>query len=406
MEKIRVLVADDVAETRENIRRLLYFEKDIEVVGEAEDGEEAVRMAEKLSPDVVLMDINMPVLDGIAATEMISLRVPTAAIVIMSVQGEQEYLKKAMMAGAREYLVKPFSSDELADTIRKVYQLEQKRRAVLAPTQAGTNERRDPKIITVFSTKGGVGKTTIAVNLAVALYQQTRKKVVLVDLDLQFGDVAIMLNVVPKRTISELVQEIAQLDSELLEAYLVSHSSGIKVLTAPLRPEYAELVTASHVEKILNLLKENYDYIVVDTPSYFQETTLTALDLSNLILLLVSLELPTIKNVKLALEILDTLHHKGKVKLVLNRSSSDIGVKCADMERSLNFQVAAHIPSDGRTVVAAVNKGIPFVISHPGSKIAEAIHELASLVIENGGRRLEQAAESKETKGILARLFG
>lgn len=402
---IKILIVDDVTETRENIKRLLCFEKDIMIVGEAADGAEAIKQTEKLSPDVLLMDINMPVMDGIAATQKISLKYPKAAIIIMSVQGEQEYLKKAMVAGAREYMVKPFSTDELVDTIRNVYDFEQKRRVQLAEPSTFREMQRDPQIIAVFSTKGGVGKTTIAINLAVSLAEETRKKVVVVDLDLQFGDVAIMLNVIPKRTITELIQDINQIDSELLEGYLVTHPTGVKVLPCPTRPEYAELITGTHVEKILGILKHNYDYIVVDTPPFFHETTLAALDLCHQILLVVSLDLPTIKNVKLGLEVLDSLHLKGKVRMVLNRSSNDIGINPEDMEESLGLKVEAHIPSDGRTIINSVNKGNPFVVTNPNTKVSASIRELANLLMLGEVQpRVSSKAEGK--KGIFGRLFG
>ena len=402
---IKILIVDDITETRENIKRLLYFEKDMMIVGEAADGQEAVNQTEKLSPDILLMDINMPVMDGITATETISLKYPKAAIIIMSVQGEQEYLKKAMVAGAREYMVKPFSTDELVNTIRKVYDFEQKRRVQLAEPSMVRDMQRDPQLIAVFSTKGGVGKTTIATNLAVGLAKETRKKVVIVDLDLQFGDVAVMLNVIPKRTITELIQDINQMEPELLESYLVTHPTGVKVLPCPTRPEYAELITGSHVEKILSILKQRYDYIVIDTPPLFHETTLTALDLCHQILLIVATDLPTIKNVKLGLEVLDSLHLKGKVKLVLNRSSSDIGIRCEDMEESLGLKVAAHVPSDGRTVITSVNKGTPFIVTDPGTKISESIEELARMVML-GEARPHDEAKVEGKRGLFGRLFG
>lgn len=345
----------------------------------------------------------MPGLDGIKATEAISLKYPKTSIIIISVQGEVEYVRRAMAAGAREYMVKPFTSDELAGTIKNVYDFEMKRK-IQAADPLKLMDNKDPQIITVFSTKGGVGKTTIVTNLAVSLFHESRKKVVIVDLDLQFGDVAVMMNVIPKRTITELIQDIGSLDAETLESYLVPHSSGVRVLPAPTRPEYAELITAAHVEKILNTLKQKYDYIIVDTPPFFHETTLTALDICQQILLIVSLDLPTIKNVKLGLEVLESLHHKGKVKLILNRSSNEIGIKCSDMERSLGMKVAAHIPSDGRVVVGAVNKGVPFVISQPGAKISQSVKELAQMIIKRSDTGLETGDESK--KGLLSRLFG
>lgn len=402
---IKILIADDITETRENIKRLLYFEKDMMVVGEASDGDEAIRQTKKLNPDIVLMDVNMPTLDGITATQEISLKYPKTAIIIMSVQGEQEYLKKAMGAGAREYMVKPFGTDELVDTIRKVCEFEKRRRINLTEPSVVKELQRDPQIITVFSTKGGVGKTSIATNLAVSLAEETRKKVVIMDLDLQFGDVAVMLNIIPKRTITEIIQDINQMDTDLLENYLISHPTGVKVLPSPTRPEYAELITGGHVEKILGVLKQNYDYIVIDTPHIFHDTTLMAMDLCHQILLVVSLDLPTIKNVKLGLEVLDSLHLKGKVKLILNRSANDMGIKHEDMEENLKMKIAAHIPSDGRTVVSSVNKGDPFVMTHPGTKISESIRELARMVMI-GEVKQTRAAKVPEKKGLLGRVFG
>lgn len=402
---IKILIVDDITETRENIKRLLYFEKDMMVVGEASDGDEAIRQTKKLNPDIVLMDVNMPTLDGITATQEISLKYPKTAIIIMSVQGEQEYLKNAMVAGAREYMVKPFGTDELVDTIRKVCEFEKRRRFNLTEPSVVKELQRDPQIITVFSTKGGVGKTSIATNLAVSLAEETRKKVVIMDLDLQFGDVAVMLNIIPKRTITEIIQDINQMDTDLLENYLISHPTGVKVLPSPTRPEYAELITGGHVEKILGVLKQNYDYIVIDTPHIFHDTTLMAMDLCHQILLVVSLDLPTIKNVKLGLEVLDSLHLKGKVKLILNRSANDMGIKHEDMEENLKMKIASHIPSDGRTVVSSVNKGDPFVMTHPGTKISESIRELSRMVMI-GEVKQTRAAKVPEKKGLLGRVFG
>jgi len=177
MEKIKVLIVDDIKETRDNIARLLQFEEDIQVVGEGADGEQAIKKTQQLLPDVILMDINMPIMDGITATEKISLNHPNSAVIITSVQGEAEYLKKAMMAGAREYIVKPFSSDDLVDTIRRTYDLEKKRLGKLEGTKKfSQKDDIKPQVITVFGTKGGVGKTTLSVNMAAQLAKQTRKR--------------------------------------------------------------------------------------------------------------------------------------------------------------------------------------------------------------------------------------
>ena len=178
----------------------------------------------------------------------------------------------------RSYLCKPFSGDDLINTIIKTHDLEVRRREQTGYSRP--SEEIKSKVITVFSTKGGVGKTTLASNLAVSIARHSKKKVALVDLDLQFGDIAIMLNVTVKNTISDLIKEINQLDTDLMDEYLVTHFSGVRVLPAPIKPEYAEYITAGHVEKIIKTLKENYHYIIVDSSASFHETVLASLDMS------------------------------------------------------------------------------------------------------------------------------
>ncbi|MHB1419231.1 MAG: response regulator [Bacillota bacterium] len=392
---IKVLIADDVEETRHNLRRLLELESGIVVIDEAANGLEAVEKAKSSRPDVVLMDVNMPEMDGIAATDAITMRYPQVSVVIISVQGENEYLKRAMVAGARDYLVKPFSSEELADAVRRASQSNQREPA----RQAAQRSHVDSQVITVFSTKGGVGKTTIATNLAVGLKQVTGKSVVLVDLDLQFGDVSAMLNIVPRQTMAQLAMEQDPIDNSLVENYLISHpGSGLKIMPAPLRPEQAELITVRHVDQLIKVLKETYHYIIVDTPPYFNDTNMTALDLSNQILLIMALDLPTIKNTKLSLEVLETLRHREKVRVVLNRASEEFGIRCEDVERTLGIDVGAQIPSSGKIVVTAVNRGVPFILSNSSARISQSIFQLTECVTRYGSNR-------EEKRGMLSRMF-
>ena len=406
---IRILICDDIKETRENIRRLLSLDEEMLVVGEAENGEVAIGKTKELRPDVILMDVNMPIMDGILATEEISVKYPEVCIIMLSVQGEQVYLKKAMLAGARDYIVKPFSNEELINGIKRVHQLERRKKMKqfsedVVPHPAGDDQEEfKPEVLTVFNTKGGVGKSTIATNLSVALHQLTNKKIVLLDFDLQFGDVGAMLNIIPRQTITELVQDIDDINPQTIERYLHSHKSGVKVLPAPLRPEFAELIKAEHIEKIVKILKENYDYIVIDTAPLFNDINLSILDVSDQILLVLALDLPTVKNTKLTLEVIESLNYKAKTKVILNRSSDEVGLRCDDVEKTLDMKVSSHIPSHGKIVVASLNKGVPFVISNPGTKIADSLFDLARLVSDYKGKR---AANSNEKKSFLSRIFG
>lgn len=398
MDKIKVVIVDDTEETRNNVKTLLSFEKRIEIIGEAENGEEAIFIVKESKPDIVLMDINMPVMDGIRATEEININVPETAVIIMSVQGENEYMRKAMTAGAKNFLNKPFSSDDLITTILKTYDIESQRRQRSNITKV--KEEVKSKIITVFSTKGGVGKTTLASNLSVSIARATKKRVALVDLDLQFGDVAIMLNASVKNTISDLIKEINQLDSDVMEDYMVTHFSGVRVLPAPIKPEYAEYITASHVEKILNTLKDHYHYIIVDTSASFHETVLQALDMSDKILMLSTLDLPTIKNVKSGLDVMETLHYpKEKVNIVLNKASEQFGIKYKDFENTLKHQIWAFIPEDSQTVITSANKGFPFVMTRTETKVAKAVLNITNDLVS------EKEAAEKE-KSTVKKLFG
>src|SRR5882672_1808774 len=219
-DRIKVLIVDDIPETRDHLAKLLGFESDIEVVGSPASGAAALSVAASLLPDVILMDINMPDMDGITATEQLSAEVPTAAVVMMSVQGEADYLRRSMLAGAREFLVKPFSSDELTASIRQVSARERDKmsRLQVIPTakassngtSAGSGEPGEPGlVVAVFSHKGGVGRTTVAVNLAVAAATELGKKVVVMDGSFQFGDVGVLFNLNPKnKSIADLVPEL------------------------------------------------------------------------------------------------------------------------------------------------------------------------------------------------------
>src|SRR5690242_19837169 len=254
-DQIRVLIVDDIPETRDHLTKLLGFESDIEVVGAAASGSEAIALATKLTPDVVLMDINMTDMDGIAATEQLSSLVPGTAVVMMSVQGEADYLRRSMLAGAREFLVKPFSSDELTASIRQVSARERDKmsRLSLAPAAAQNGarpapaEEREPGlVVAVFSPKGGVGRTTVAVNLAVAAATELGKKVVIVDASFQFGDVGVLLNLNPKSlSIADLVPELEAGELDSIDTFVINHTACIQVLLAPPTPKTAELITAA-----------------------------------------------------------------------------------------------------------------------------------------------------------------
>lgn len=401
-QPLRLLIVDDAAPFRETLKRLLEFEKDIEVVGEAQDGEEAIALARQLLPDVILMDINMTPVDGIAATAVISTEIPRSVIVMMSVQGEQEYLRQAMAAGARDYLTKPFSSDELIHTLRNAYLMESKRWLQASPQPAPTIEHNG-EIITIFSAKGGVGKTTISTNLAALLSHELKKSVILVDLDLQFGDVPVLLDFEPRRNIIDLIQN-GEWGREEVVSSLHQYSPQLRVLAPPARPEEAELVGGGHIKQLLTILRQMADYIIIDTAQSFQEPVLAALDESDYIAIIATLDIPTIKNVRLCLDVMQGVldYPAEKTKLVVNRAAEDIGIKISVLEQRLGIGVSAKIPSDGRLAIQAANEGIPFVLSSPKSAISSGVREMAHKI---AGDPMEAAGDSVPKWNLLGRLL-
>ena len=389
-DRIQVLIVDDIPETRDHLAKLLGFEPDVQVIGTAASGAEAIAQAIKLLPDVILMDINMPDMDGIAATERLSSQVPSASVVMMSVQGEADYLRRSMLAGAREFLVKPFSSDELTASIRQVYSREREkagraREVALALGSKTQDPTEEGQVVAVFSPKGGVGRTTIAVNLAVAAASELGKKVTLVDGSFQFGDVAVLLNLNPKdKSMAELVPELeAGRDPDSVDAFTQTHSSGIRVLLAPPSPEMAELITPAGVKHVIEILRQHSELVVIDCAAWFNDTLLGILDLADVVLTVLTLEITSIKNTRLFLEVADQLGYSHKIRLVLNRADTTLGIRVADVEHSIGRKVDHTIVSDGRAVVYALNRGVPFVLSNRESQVSQDVFRLAASIVGN-----------------------
>jgi len=408
-DKIRVLIVDDIPETRENVRKLLAFESDIEVVGVAGTGHDAIQAAREFQPDVVLMDINMPGLDGISAVEAITQEVPTVQVIMMSVQSETDYVRRSMLAGARDFLTKPFTSEELVSTIRRVNRMGQQRAAAMPQAQmmqvVGPSGKRmavpmaplapvpEGSVIVVFGPKGGVGTSVVAVNLAIAL-QKPDVKVALIDASLQFGNVDVLLNLHAQRSIADISQTINDLDADLISTVITPHPSGVKVLLAPTRPELADLVQPDHVQRILEAMRPLYDYIIVDTATALNDLTLTALDVADRVLLLTVAEVPAIKNTRTFFQVTEALGYSAnKVLLVINQADPRNPITPKMIEDNLKHKVAQTIPLDAETVANAIRRGLPFVTEQRNKPISTAINQLADKLVAELRPVVETAAQ-------------
>ncbi len=410
-DKVRVLIVDDIAETRENLRKLLQFERDIEVVGAARSGKEAIEITRQTKPDVVIMDINMPDMDGITATEAIRKSNQPTQIIILSVQSDPNYMRRAMLAGARDYLSKPPTVDELTAAVKRAGIMAAEERAKLIAT-AGNNGSGagvivgglNGKIIAVYSPKGGVGSTTVVTNLGVTL-QSNETPVVLVDGNLQFGDVAIFFNERGKNSIVDLAPRADELDSEVVESVLINYSAaGVKILAAPTRPEYAESVSGEQFSKVLQYLKRMFSYVIVDCSSYLTDITLAALDLSDVIILLTTQEIPAIKDARLLFDLLTVLNiDRERVLFVLNRYDKRIGITPEKISESFKYEISVSLPFDERVVIPSINRGVPFMLGDKTRPLAKSYLQLA----ENVRQRITKIAEVEPASGNkMAHIFG
>ena len=406
-EKIRVVIVDDIAETRENIRKLLQFEPDVEVVGVARTGREAIDISKDVKPDVLLMDINMPDMDGIAATEIIRKTVPFAQIVILSIQNDPNYMRRAMLAGARDFLTKPPTIDELNSAIRRAGAMAHEERTKI-PQVSGAQTARTGgaypigsvlaggKVIAFYSPKGGTGCTTLATNLAVCLNNEDTS-VVIVDANLQFGDVAVFLNEQGKFSILDLAPRADELDVEIINSVTIKHSqSGIKILAAPMKPEQNDVVSAEQFSKVIRYLRNMYSYIIIDTASALQNITASAINNSDLLILLTTQDIPSIKNSRLFLDETDALgFDRRRIIFVMNKFDKRIGITPEKVSENLKQEISTVIPFEERVIVS-VNRGIPFLLVDKSRPLSRSILTLAEVV----RKRISDIESQSETEAL------
>ncbi|HKZ21495.1 MAG TPA: AAA family ATPase [Acidimicrobiia bacterium] len=320
---------------------------------------------------------------------------PSLLLIAVADQVTSALLRSAMRAGVSEVIEAPLTEEKVEDAITQFANDVLKRRTAAAPP-ALQEPREEGQLIVVMSAKGGSGKTVVATNLALLLTRFEGKKVAMVDADLQFGDVCLVLQLEPRFTLVNAAHEMHHLDAQLLESLLTEHPSGLRVMAAPLEPAFADDISTESLMNVVALLKENHDYVVVDTASMLDELLLSLLERADVILQVVDMDLPSVKNAKLALETLRLLKFPtSKVKLVLNRSNAKARLDDKEIEGALKMSIAAAIPSDG-AVAASMNEGRPVVESAPRSRVAKGFESVAELIVG-------AVPEPSSAKGFLRR---
>jgi pilus assembly protein CpaE len=381
-ERLRIYITGD-CDGLPALREALEQHSDLELVGA---GEQVAQASATLAGGHLDAILHATRASSLPAGEIAAIREQTRTPILVLASGEAStLLEEALDADVADVLLLPQLTENVVFAIRKAAHA---RRQLPVAASAGKHGR----IVTVFSPKGGTGKTVIATNLAAAVAKQQGKRVLLLDLDLQFGDVAIMLGVEPEKTIYDLVVAPGELDSEKLAGYVTKHVCGLDMVPAPLRPEDAELVTEAKLGRLLEVARETYDIIVVDTSPFFHGPMLATLDRTDELLMVCGLDVPTLKNVRLSLQTLELLSFpQTRIRFLLNRADSKVGLKRREVEAALGVKMGVEVPSE-RAVPLSVNRGNPAVLSDPGCDFSRSMRELSSTLFpppkRGGGRRI------------------
>ena len=366
-EPISVVVLSTGLENFKDIRRALSAEERVKLLAGGNDADQLYDEIVRLKPNAAIIALGPNADQAVRFIERLNAECPTTTIISAAQDASPDLIIGSLRAGAKEFLRIPISSDELRTVLGRISELGNKH-VVEAPKKQG-------RMVAVFSSKGGCGTSFLATNFAAA----TNSRTVLVDLNLQAGDLPLFLGVDPKYSIADMVEKRSRLDNELINTLLTPHSKHLSLLAAPREADSADEIEPQHVFEVLQKLREHFDYVVLDPQHTFDSITLAALDQSDEIVLILTLDIPAIRSTQRALEIFDRLGYpRKKVRIVVNRWSKQIDLDLRQVEKFLGEPCVGFVPSDYQTAVSSINLGTPLVQAEPGSKIAMEIRRIAS----------------------------
>ena len=391
----RVLIVDEDIEGRGDVQRRLVRSQFV-VAGASGYGAQAVSLASETTPEAVLVGVEEPLARALQTIEALCGVLSHVPVIAYSSRTDAETARRAVLAGARDYLTKPFKPGQPGQSILEQLERKQAREGGQPGQRASSGI-----VITVYGAKGGIGKSTIAANLATALAQETGGSVALADMDTQFGDVAIMMDIPVEKTVVDLAGRGDQIDRDLIGDYLVQHSSSVRILPAPFEPSQWRAVTPDQMGKIITVLAQTHDFVVLDTAATFNDVVAVALDKANVVLLVTSMDISSIKNTLVVLKLLaSSSFPQDKVKLTINHANATNTVKEEDVKNILRQEIFWRVPYD-EAVGASVQLGKPVVVAKPGARVSQSILDLAAVL---SGK--ERAPEPKRRSGLFGRLSG
>src|SRR5919112_5188194 len=386
--KLTFVILSSGLENFKELRAALATQEGARVLVGGDDPEQVFPEIERLAPSACIVALGPDPDSGLRFVERVVRECPRTAVICASRDSSPDVILRSIRAGAREFLRLPVRADEFATVYQRV--------AEFCSVQPEAPKKRG-RVLSVFSSKGGTGTTFIATNVAAAL----RAPTVLLDLNLQAGDLGLFLGVEPKFSIADLIENRERVDDQLLRSYLTPHSETLSLLSAPREADSADHIEAEHVFQVLEILRERHDYVVVDPQHTFDAITLAALDQSDEILLVLTLDIPAIRSTQRALQIFDRLGYpRHKLHVVVNRFSKQIDLDLRQVERFLGERVAGYVQSDYKTAVNSINLGQPLVDSEPQSKIATELRQIAARFSTN-----MQVAAPEQRRGLLGSFF-
>ena len=394
----QIIVVDPDRDSATEIQKMLHS-IGLEMVASAGYGVEAYSLAVSLKPDAILMRVEEPLVRPLQTLTKLRDGMPDLPIVVFSTDGNLRLIRQSMVSGASDYLQEPLTESELEESIygvleRKERELARRRGELEDPVPQGT-------IITVFGAKGGIGKTTISSNLAVALATEAHQTVALVDMDTRFGDVAITMDIPVERSIADLARNLDNVNRETLREYLVEHESGVRILPAPTRPSDWRNMTVHHIRDVVDILAQTHDFVILDTPGTFNEIVAGAIEVGTMILLVTTLDMASIKDTVLALEMLHERfgNDEERIKVVLNRAGMDSGVREKDVEVTLDSPLWWKIPQDN-DVIRSAQLGRPIVMNKPNSRVSLEVMEMARALAG-----VRKSTKSKKSSGGIGKML-
>lgn len=397
MEKhIQVVIIDLDTTSNRTIQVILQEIPGVEVKTEMSDLTKGVNLIKEVNPAIVILNLYPSEEAAFRIAKKITQGFPETTLIITSRQTDSKIVIKSMRVGAREFLLQPIVKEELISAVKTV---------IRAKKQTLPNKKYKGKIITCFGSKGGVGTTTVASNMAISLANYTKKNVVVVDLNLQMGNTAMALDMKPKYTIMDVANNIDSIDVPILKTMLPKNSANITLMASPFKIEEAESINPGHIEQILLLLKNVYDYIIIDTRSCFDDVNIKAMDESEYVLAITTLDVPSVVNTIRCIDLFQKMGYKeDKVLLVINRHASHPDIDLEAIEKQLGYPIFWRIPNqDYKNIILSVNKGIPLSQMMPNAKLSQNIIKMIKNF--NGKLYMEEQTEKKGKTRLLKKIL-